>query len=148
MQQLSIFDKIEDVYIDESLEPKITNLKFTQFTQRRKDELFKRFKKDQEEKLISRKKNAEKNYNLRDSVPKLTKGEFNLRNELLNKTETFPITADDMDKLRPDTDLNDTIVGNYLKLLQFVFLPNEVDQKCNIFSSFFLEKLINEYVKE
>lgn len=48
-----------------------------------------------------------------------------------------------MDKLRPDTDLNDTIVGNYLKLLQFVFLPNEVDQKCNIFSSFFLEKLIN-----
>lgn len=86
MQQLSIFDKIEDFYIDESLEPKITNLKFTQFTQRRKDELFKRFKKDQEEKLISRKKNAEKNYNLRDSVPKLTKGEFNLRNEILNKT--------------------------------------------------------------
>jgi Ulp1 family protease len=53
-----------------------------------------------------------------------------------------------MDKLKPDTDLNDTIVGNYLKLLQFVFLPTEVDQKCHIFSSFFLEKLVNEYVKE
>lgn len=31
-----------------------------------------------------------------------------------------------MDKLRPDTDLNDTIVGNYMKLIQFVFFPKEI----------------------
>jgi len=29
-----------------------------------------------------------------------------------------------MDKLKPETDLNDTIIGNYLKLLGFVYLPN------------------------
>jgi Ulp1 family protease len=63
---------------------------------------------------------VEKTYNLRDSSHKLMKAEFILRNETLNKTETFPITHEDMDKLKPDTDLNDTIVGNYIKLVQFL----------------------------
>jgi hypothetical protein len=31
-----------------------------------------------------------------------------------------------MEGLRPDTDLNDTIISNYIKLMQFVFLPPEV----------------------
>lgn len=69
---------------------------------------------------------------------KLTKAEFTLHNDILAKTETFPITADDMEKLKPETDLNDTIVHIYIKLLQFMFLPMEVDQKTHIFSSFFL----------
>ena len=33
------------------------------------------------------------------------------------------MTASDMEGLRPDTDLNDTIIANYIKLMQFVFLP-------------------------
>lgn len=43
-----------------------------------------------------------------------------------NKSETFPMTPSDMEGLRPDTDLNDTIIANYIKLMQFVFLPPEV----------------------
>ena len=53
-----------------------------------------------------------------------------------------------MEKLKPEADLNDTIVGNYLKLLQFVFLPSSLDNTCHIFSSFFLEKLIGDLVKD
>jgi Ulp1 family protease len=78
----------------------------------------------------------------------LTKAEFTLRNDVNARTETFPVTTEDMEKLRPETDLNDTIVHNYIKLLQLMFLPMEVDQKTHIFSSFFLEKLIGDYVKD
>ena len=53
-----------------------------------------------------------------------------------------------MEKLRPETDLNDTIVGNYLKLLQFAFLPTTLDHCCYIYSSFFMEKLVGDLVKE
>lgn len=53
-----------------------------------------------------------------------------------------------MDKLRPDTDLNDTIVGNYMKLIQFVFFPKEIQQRSHIYSSFFLEKLISDFLRE
>jgi sentrin-specific protease 7 len=53
-----------------------------------------------------------------------------------------------MEKLRPETDLNDVIIGSYIKLLQFVFLPLQTDQSTYIFSSFFLEKIIGELVKD
>jgi hypothetical protein len=56
MESVSIFDKIEDFHMDESLESKILNLNPIQFTTRRKDDLFKRHKKDQEEKLVHRRK--------------------------------------------------------------------------------------------
>lgn len=52
-----------------------------------------------------------------------------------------------MDKLRPEADLNDTIVGNYLKMFSFVFLPSYLEERCFFFSTFFMEKLIGEYVK-
>lgn len=53
-----------------------------------------------------------------------------------------------MEGLRPGTDLNDTIISNYIKLMQFVFLPPEVEQISHIYSSFFLEKLISEILKD
>lgn len=77
---MSIFDKIEDFVVDETIEARIINLKLTQFTQRRKDELFKRFKKDQEEKLINKKKEVERNYHQKETLMKLYRGEFTLRN--------------------------------------------------------------------
>jgi sentrin-specific protease 7 len=76
------------------------------------------------------------------------KNEFTLRNEVLGKTETFTFTGEDLEKLRPETDLNDTIIGAYIKIIQLMWLPVERDQKCHIFSSFFLERLIGDYVKE
>lgn len=81
MDRISVFDQIDDFVLDESLESRIINLKLTQFSQRRKDDLFKKFKKGQEEKLIQRKKNIEKNLDNRYSNYRLTKGEFLLRNE-------------------------------------------------------------------
>lgn len=53
-----------------------------------------------------------------------------------------------MDKLRPENDLNDVIIGTYIKLVQFVYLPLETDQKTHIFSSFFMDKLIGDLGKE
>jgi hypothetical protein len=62
LQRLSFFDQLEDYQIE------------TQFTQKRRDDFFKKYKKDQEEKLISRKKAVERHYYLRDSAPKLLRG--------------------------------------------------------------------------
>lgn len=42
LNNLSIFDKIPDFSLDETLETKITNLKMIQFPQKRKEDLFKR----------------------------------------------------------------------------------------------------------
>jgi Ulp1 family protease len=53
-----------------------------------------------------------------------------------------------MDGLKPETDLNDSIISNYIKLMQFVFLPPAVEQISHIYSSFFLEKLIPEILKD
>lgn len=55
---------------------------------------------------------------------------------------------EDMDKLRPEADLNDTIVGNYLKMFNFVFVPPQLEEKYFFFSTFFMEKLIGDYVRE
>ena len=54
---------------------------------------------------------------------------------------------DDMEKLRPDADLNDTIVGNYIKLLQISYFTEYTNKNTHIFSSFFLEKLIGDFTK-
>lgn len=144
----SIFDAIEEFTLEESVEVKIAGFELTQFTQRRKDELFKRHKKEQEDQLVQRKREAEKGYNLRESTTKLLKGEFTLHNEQLAKSETYPITAEDLEKLRPETDLNDVIVGTYAKLLQFSFLPPHTSHHLHLYSSFFLEKLIADFVRE
>jgi Ulp1 family protease len=53
-----------------------------------------------------------------------------------------------MEKLRPGTDLNDTIVGNYMKIFQLAFIPQSLKDKSHIFSSFLMEKLIVELCKE
>lgn len=53
---LSIFDRIPYFDIDESLELKIANLKMNQFTSKRKDELFRKHKGDQEKLISSRRK--------------------------------------------------------------------------------------------
>lgn len=58
------------------------------------------------------------------------------------------MTPDDLEKLQPNTDLNDTIVGNYIKMFNFVFLPQHLESKCYFYSSFFVEKLIAEFAKE
>jgi sentrin-specific protease 7 len=81
-------------------------------------------------------------------MPKLLRGEFVIHDKDKNKSETFPMTPGDMECLRAGTDLNDTIIANYIKLMQFVFLPPAVEQASHIFSSFFLEKLISEILKD
>lgn len=50
--------------------------------------------------------------------------------------------------MKPDTDLNDTIIGNYLKMFSFVFLPPYLEDRCFFYSTFFMEKLICEYVRD
>jgi Ulp1 family protease len=147
---MSIFDKIPDVDFEDNMETRISNHKMQLFTSKRKDLLFNRHRKEQEEKLTHQRAEVEKRLPIRDlsSSTRIAKNDFTLRNEVLNKTETFTITTDDLDKLRPETDTNDTVIGSYIKLMQLMWLPVERDQKCHIFSSFFLEKLIGEYVKE
>lgn len=44
--------------------------------------------------------------------------------------------------------MNDVIIGTYIKLLQFSFLPPETEHSTYIYSSFFLEKIICELVKD
>jgi hypothetical protein len=46
-QKLSFFEQIEDIMVDSSIEGKIANLKETQFTQKRRDDFFKKHKKEQ-----------------------------------------------------------------------------------------------------
>ena len=48
------------------------------------------------------------------------------------------MSMEDMEKLKPEADLNDTIVGNYLKVFNLVFLPSSLENKCFFFSSFFM----------
>jgi hypothetical protein len=60
MATMSIFDKIPDFQIDESLEMKIVNLKMNQFTSKRKEDLFKKHKKEQEEKISTRRKEVDR----------------------------------------------------------------------------------------
>ena len=149
--QLSIFDKVPDFQIDETMELKIINLKLTQFTHRRKDDLFKRHKQEQEKDYYSRisqfKEGFPQSLNLQGRY-KLNKTEFNLRNQVLGRVETFPFRPEDMEKLRPDTDLNDTIISNYLKIYEFVFLPENLEKKVFFCSSFLMERLIPEYLKQ
>ena len=142
---MSIFDKIEDFAIEESLEQKIMNLKLTQFTQRRKDELFKRFREEQERNLVTRRKEAERSYANRDFL-KLSKNEFTL--SCRAKTETFKVGSDDLDKLRPDTDLNDIIVGYYLKIFNCAFLSPALEERSYFFNSYLIEKLIDRYTND
>lgn len=73
----------------------------TQFTSRRKEDLFKKHKKEQEENICTRKKEAEKSFFPKAPPLKILKEKFTLHNSQLDKTETFPITIEDMDKLRP-----------------------------------------------
>lgn len=44
------------------------------------------------------------------------KGEFTLKRG--EQTYTCSITGDDLEKLKPEGDLNDTVIANYLKYLQ------------------------------
>jgi hypothetical protein len=46
--------------IDEGLENKVINMKLTQFTHRRKDDLFKRFRQEQEVMFSTQKKHYER----------------------------------------------------------------------------------------
>jgi Ulp1 family protease len=67
---------------------------------------------------------------------------------VLNKVETFTITPEDMEKLKPDADLNDTITQNYLKLFKFVFMPPKLEERSFFFNSFLMGKLLPEFTKE
>jgi Ulp1 family protease len=76
--------------------------------------------------MIICKKRLQKHIEAKGPQARLTRNEFILTNEQSLKNETFPIKNEDMEKLRPDTDLNDTIVGNYIKMFNFVFLPQHL----------------------
>ena len=112
---------------------------------RRKDELFKRYKKEQEEKINQRRKELEQKYSFQMETIK-SKGEFMLKGE--SKNEIFTLKNEDLEKLKPDIDLNDTILDNYLKIIRLRILPPEIEQKTYIFSSFWMGKLCKDIIKE
>ena len=45
-------------------------------------------------------------------------------------------------------DLNDTIIANYLKYLQTEVFSEETEKKSFIYSSFFIEKLVGEMLRD
>lgn len=53
-----------------------------------------------------------------------------------------------MIKLLPETDLNDTIIDGYLKLISTYILPPESKSQTFIFSTFFVSKLLGDILQE
>ena len=97
----------------------------TQWSHKRKDDFFKRFKQQQEIDHSLRKKDVPE-ISVSQLPPNLFSGakrEFTIKNNNLNKDISFPLSVEDMDKLKPDTDLNDTIIMNYLRILEYILLP-------------------------
>jgi Ulp1 family protease len=76
----------------------------------------------------------------------MSKNEFTLSSRV--KTETFKVGSDDLEKLRPDTDLNDIIVGYYIKIFNFAFLPPVLEERSYFFNSYLIEKLIDRYTSD
>lgn len=64
------------------------------------------------------------------------------------RSEKLSFCGEDLNKLQPGADLNDTIVEGYLKLLVAAFLPPEMATNCHCFSSFLLEKLLGELIRD
>lgn len=69
-------------------------------------------------------------------------GEFSIKKRDIN--ERFAFNLEDLQKLRPETDLNDTIISTYLRLLHTCLLPEEISNKTFIYSSFFMGKLLGD----
>ena len=86
--------------------------------------MFKRIKKQQEHKFARLKKEVDKNFVF--TMPS-GKSIWSQNVTLSNKQEdTFTINSGDLDKLAPNTDLNDTIVGVYLKFIQTWMLSEKM----------------------
>lgn len=59
----------------------------------------------------------------------------------------FSLKAEDFEKLKPETDLNDTIMDNYLKFMSISILPQQTRDQTFIFSTFFMAKLLGEQLR-
>jgi hypothetical protein len=83
---LSIFSKIDDsIDIDPLEKIAAVNQKVPLFHYKRKETIFNRYRKEQEEKFVHQKAEVEKKFLGRDGSIKISKTEFTLRNEALNK---------------------------------------------------------------
>ncbi len=69
--------------------------------------------------------------------------EISIRNRQ-SKLERFIFYAKDMEKLKPATDLNDSIIEFYLKIVTNIEISESTSKKIHFFSTFFLMKLIDE----
>ena len=69
--------------------------------------------------------------------------EISVRNRQA-KLERFIFYAKDMEKLKPATDLNDSIIEFYLKIVNNIEISDFTSKKIHFFSTFFLMKLIDE----
>ena len=54
--ELSTLETLPEIRYSETYEQKINNLKMNSVSSRRKDELFKRFRREQEERIVQRRK--------------------------------------------------------------------------------------------
>ena len=86
---IDFFDQLGDNWrYDESLDSAISNLKMNSVSSRRKDELFKRYRKEQEEKISQRRKELEQKYAYQTEYVK-SKGEFHVKGS--TKKEIFTL---------------------------------------------------------
>ena len=98
--------------------------------------LFERNRQDQKKSLNSLRKKVYSKYRS-ESINIDTKNEtFTLKNN--ERKDTLTITRNDFQKLEPETDLNDTIMENYLKILMNKVFKPELASRVMIFSTFFM----------
>lgn len=59
-----------------------------------------------------------------------------------NNPQLIDLKNEDLNKLTPNTFLNDTIIMTYLKLLRLYAFTPDLDSKIYIFSTFLMTKLL------
>lgn len=117
-----------------------TTNKSSDLMNNRKNMLFERNRQDQKKSLNSLRKKVYSKYRS-ESINIDTKNEtFTLKNN--ERKDTLTITRNDFQKLEPETDLNDTIMENYLKILMNKVFKPELASRVMIFSTFFMQRLL------
>ena len=103
----------------ENLEKKTSDLRCNVISQRRKDDLFKRLKKSQEEKFARLRKHCETKYAYNsNNLNRPWNAQIAIFNSMTKTTVEKSLTNQDVEKLLPKIDLNDTIVDIYIKLIE------------------------------
>lgn len=64
-----------------------------------------------------------------------------------NDEANISLYENDLERLNPGVDLNDSIIDAYINILK-IYLPFELTSRIYIYSTFFFEKLLDNFIHE